>query len=49
VNLNIAENSNAADRAVRIANINDGFSGTAPDLGALEATSSDSVFASGFE
>ena len=32
----LAAGSNAIDRGVRLANINDGFRGTAPDLGALE-------------
>jgi hypothetical protein len=49
VNLNIRVDSNAANTGVMLANINDGFTGSAPDLGALEAVSADGIFASGFE
>lgn len=46
--LALRASSSAVDSGVPIANINDGYAGAAPDLGALEAAG-EGVFASGFE
>lgn len=50
--LALADDARAVDVGVVIPNINDGFAGVAPDLGALERTASgpnDRIFGDGFE
>jgi len=44
VNFRLKEKSKAIDAAIHLPNINDGFSGKAPDLGALEYGAADQIY-----